>query len=365
VSARKRFEIGIEAEFRLPLGAFMLDAAFTAPGIGITALFGPSGAGKTALLRCIAGLARAPHGRVRVGAECWQDEPRHDFVPTHQRAIGYVFQEASLFAHLSVRANLEYGMRRVAAGDRRVAFDQAVELLGVSSLLARSPDHLSGGERQRVAIARALLTSPRLLLLDEPLSALDDASKADILPYLERLHRELSIPALYVSHSLDEVARVADYMVLMEHGKVRAHGPFSELLTRLDLPLAHGDNASTVIDATVLEHDGKYHLTTLAFDGAHLSVARTPDPIGTRVRVRIQARDVSLALKPPQKTSILNILPVRVVSVSQGALGKAMVRLETGEQVLLAHITRKSAALLRLAPGATVYAQIKGVALLG
>lgn len=354
----------IDVQLRMPLGAFVLEAAFSAPASGITALFGPSGAGKTTLLRCIAGLARAPQGRVQLGDDCWQDESQRHFLPAHERAVGYVFQEASLFAHLSVRGNLEYGMTRVPPDARRVAFDQAVELLGVSALLARDPMHLSGGERQRVAIARALLTSPRLLLLDEPLAALDDDSKADILPYLERLHRELSIPAIYVSHSIEEVARVADYMVLMERGSVRAHGPFSELLTRLDLPLAHGETASAVIEATVAGHDGTYHLTTVEFAGGQLSVARVPDAVGTRVRVRIQARDVSLALAPPQKTSILNVIPARVMNIGQGALGKAMVQLEAGDRILLAHITRKSAALLRLAPGTKVYAQIKSVALL-
>ncbi|HYM47519.1 MAG TPA: molybdenum ABC transporter ATP-binding protein [Burkholderiaceae bacterium] len=354
----------IAARVRMPLGSFTLAATFTTPVNGITALFGPSGCGKTTLLRCIAGLARAPEGRVQIGDACWQDEAHGRFVPPHQRAIGYVFQEASLFAHLSVRANLEYGMKRVPAQQRRVAFEQAVELLGVKPLLTRRPEHLSGGERQRVAIARALLTSPRLLLLDEPLSALDDASKADILPYLERLHRELSVPALYVSHSIEEVARVADHMVLMEQGTVRAHGPLSDLLTRLDLPLAHGESASAVIEATVVDHDATYHLSTLEFDGGKLLVARTPEPVGTRVRVRIQARDISLALKAPQKTSILNVLPARVASIGQDALGKAMIRLEVGSAVLLAHITRKSAALLRLAPGMAVYAQIKSVALL-
>lgn len=355
---------GIDVCLHMPLGGFTLDVTFSAPARGITALFGASGSGKTTLLRCVAGLARAPRARILLGDDCWQDETQRRFVPTHRRAIGYVFQEASLFAHLSVRANLEYGMKRVPRGAQRVAFDQAVELLGINSLLRRDPAHLSGGERQRVAIARALLTSPRLLLLDEPLAALDDDSKADILPYLERLHRELSIPAIYVSHSIEEVARVADYMVLMERGSVRAHGPFSELLTRLDLPLAHGETASAVIDATVIGHDGTYHLTTVEFSGGQLSVARVPDAIGTRVRVRIQARDVSLALKPPQNTSILNVIPARVASIGQGALGKAMIQLQAGERILLAHITRKSATLLRLTPGMTVYAQIKSVALL-
>jgi molybdate transport system ATP-binding protein len=354
----------IEARFRIRLGSFTLDAAFTAPGRGITALFGPSGSGKTTLLRCIAGLTRAVEGRLCVNGDTWQDESRSHFLPAHRRAIGYVFQEASLFPHLSVRKNLEYGFKRVPSKERRVVFEQAVELLGVGPLLERGPRHLSGGERQRVAIARALLTSPRLLLMDEPLSALDEASKADILPYLERLHRELSVPALYVSHLLDEVARVADYMVLMELGAVRTHGSLDALLTRLDLALARGETAGAVIDATVAEHDATFHLTYFDFDGGRLAVAQTNAPVGSRRRIRIQARDVSLALSPPQQTSILNILPARVIGIVEDAPGRAIVRLAAGDAILLARVTQKSASLLELAPGMPVYAQIKSVALI-
>ncbi|MBI3897275.1 MAG: molybdenum ABC transporter ATP-binding protein [Gammaproteobacteria bacterium] len=354
----------VAAHFRLHVGDFALDATFTTPTHGITALFGPSGSGKTTILRCIAGLIRATEGRLHINDECWQDETRGHFVGAHRRAVGYVFQEASLFAHLSVRKNLEYGLQRIPASEQRIRFEQTNEWLGLGPLLDRDPRHLSGGERQRVAIARALLTSPRLLLLDEPLSALDAASKADILPYLERLQRELSLPALYVSHTIDEVARIADHMVLLENGCVRDQGPIGAMLTRLDLPLAHGDTASAVIDAVVSDYDAAFHLLQLTFAGNHLAVAAANAPIGTRVRVRIHARDVSVALTPPAQSSILNILPARVLDIVDDAPGRTMLRLAVGEVVLLARITRKSAALLQVTPGMALYAQIKSVALL-
>jgi molybdate transport system ATP-binding protein len=354
--------LDIRARFRLDLGGFRLHAEFTTPRHGVTALFGPSGSGKTTLLRCIAGLTRAPQGRLDVGDECWQDDMH--FVPVHRRVLGYVFQEPSLFAHLSVRGNLEYGMRRVRSQDRHVAFEQATELLGLGALLDRDVTHLSGGERQRVAIARALLTNPRLLLMDEPLAALDQASKADILPYLERLHRQLSIPVIYVSHSLEEVTRMADHMVLIENGTVTAHGPLDAMLTRLDLSLAHGDSASAIVNARVAEHDTEYHLTRFDFDGGQLLAMRTNAPIGAPCRVRIQARDVSLALVPPQQSSVLNSLPVRVTDVIDDGPGRTIVRVLAGNTPLLARVTRKSASALGLVAGTHAYAQIKSVALL-
>lgn len=354
----------IEVSLQTTLGAFVLDAHFTAPRHGVTAVFGRSGSGKTSVLRCVAGLVRARRGEVRIDGECWQDESRRHFVAAHRRAIGYVFQEASLFPHLSVRDNLEYGLNRTPAQERRIELAQAVEWLGLKSMLTRGPHHLSGGERQRVAIARALLTSPRLLLLDEPLAGLDDTAKTDIVPYLERLHRELSIPALYVSHSAEEVARLCDYMVLMENGKVRAHGPLGALLTRLDLPLAHSDTASAVIDAVVVERDETFQLTYLEFSGGRLAAIGVTAPLGAKTRFRVHARDVSITLVRPEQTSALNVLPAQIQEIADDAPGRVVVRLKTGEAVLLARITRKSAAVLGLALGMTVYAQIKSVALL-
>ncbi len=354
----------ISARFGLALGEFRLDAGFEAPGRGVTALFGPSGSGKTTLLRCIAGLERAPDGYLAVNGEIWQDDSRGIYLPTHRRPLGYVFQEASLFPHLDVRRNLEYGWKRIPPAQRRVGFEQAVELVGIGQLLARDPARLSGGERQRVAIARALLVSPDLLLMDEPLAALDLASKRDILPYLERLHDELSIPVLYVSHSPDEVARLADFMVLMEGGKTVASGPLKAMLTRLDLPLAHGDEAGVVIDTVVGEHDETYHLTQLDFAGGAISVARQPHAVGHPLRLRIHARDVSLALERHIDSSILNILPAKVVEIAEENPAQVAVRLDAGGVPLLARITRKSSVLLGLEPGMAVYAQIKSVALL-
>ncbi len=356
---------GISARFSLALGEFRLDAGFEAPGRGVTALFGPSGSGKTTLLRCLAGLERAPDSYLEVNGEIWQDDSKGIYLPTHRRPLGYVFQEASLFPHLDVRRNLEYGWKRIPATQRRVGFDQAVELVGIGQLLDRDPARLSGGERQRVAIARALLVSPDLLLMDEPLAALDLASKRDILPYLERLHDELSIPVLYVSHSPDEVARLADYMVLMEKGKTIASGPIHEMLTRLDLPLAHGDEAGVVVDTVIGEHDQAFHLSRLDFSGGSISVAQQPYALGHAMRLRIHARDVSLALERHGDSSILNILPARVVEIAEENPAQVMLKLDAGGIPLLARITRKSCALLELRPGMAVFAQVKSVALLG
>ena len=354
---------GIEARFRKSVPGFTLDVALSAPGRGVTALFGPSGSGKTTVLRCVAGLERTRDGYLRVSGERWQDGAY--FLPTHRRALGVVFQEASLFPHLSVRGNLDYGRRRVPEAERRVRFDEVVDLLGIESLLARAPAALSGGERQRVAIARALVTSPRLLLMDEPLASLDLGSRAEILPVLERLHAQLAIPVIYVSHSPDEVARLADHLVLLEQGRVRAGGAPGEMLARLDLPLAHGDDAGAVIAAVVSGHDAEFHLTRLEVPGGVIQVARREHPVGARLRVRIHARDVSLALSRPQDSSVLNVLAATVVEVADENPAQCMVRLDVAGSALLARVTRKSAVALALRPGRAVYAQVKTVALLG
>ncbi|MBI3480989.1 MAG: molybdenum ABC transporter ATP-binding protein [Nitrosomonadales bacterium] len=353
----------ISAQLTLQLENFALDAQFSAPARGVTALFGPSGSGKTTLLRCIAGLERAT-GTLHVNGETWQDEQQ--FVPTHQRSLGYVFQEASLFSHLSVRANLEYGYRRIPASARKVPPEQVVEWLGLGRLIdRRDPAKLSGGEKQRLAIGRALLTSPHLLLMDEPLSALDAASKRDILPYLERLHRELDIPVLYVSHALDEVARLADHLVLLEQGRVIAGGMLNETLSRLDLPTAHLDDAGAVIAAVVAQHDETYHLTRLDFSGGSLWVSKLQQPIGSPVRARVLARDVSLATVMPQSSSITNILKVHIAGIRDEGADKVMVRLAIGDaQGLLSRITRRSRDQLDLALGMEVFAQVKTVALM-
>jgi molybdate transport system ATP-binding protein len=353
----------IQANFTLQLDSFALNAAFSAPAIGVTALFGPSGSGKTTLLRCIAGLERAT-GTLQVNGETWQDATT--IVATHKRPLGYVFQEASLFPHLSVRANLEYGYKRIAATERKVQLEQVVEWLGLSQLIDRcDPALLSGGERQRVAIGRALLTSPRILLMDEPLSALDTNSKQEILPYLERLHRELEIPVFYVSHALDEVARLADHLVLLEHGRVIASGALHETLARLDLPTAHFDDAGAVIEAAVARHDDPYHLTRLDFSGASLWVGKLDQPMGTRVRARVLARDVSIATVMPRDSSITNILDGVINEIRDEGPDKVIVRITIGQsQALLSRITRRSRDQLSLVVGMTVFVQVKSVALM-
>jgi molybdate transport system ATP-binding protein len=353
----------IHARFHLRRDDFELDAEFAAPASGITALFGPSGCGKTTLLRCIAGLERAD-GELHINGVIWQDAKT--LVPTHQRPLGYVFQEASLFPHLSVRANLEYGYRRTPASERKVQPEQVIDWLGLTHLVERrDPAQLSGGERQRVAIGRALLTSPRLLLMDEPLSALDSTSKQEILPYLEQLHRELDIPVIYVSHALDEVTRLADHLVLLQQGRVLASGALHQVLSRLDLPTVHFDDAGAVIEAVIAEHDPRYHLTRLKMAGGSLWVSLLDQPLGHPVRARVLARDVSLATQPPHGSSISNMLQATILELRDEGADKVNVLLAVGDsQRLLSRITRRSRDLLALEVGMSVVAQVKSVALM-
>ena len=358
--------IGIQARFRLQYPNFALDVDLRLPGHGVTALFGHSGSGKTTLLRCIAGLERASEAYLTVNGEHWQDSAQSLLLAPHRRAIGYVFQEPSLFAHLSVKRNLLYGMRRVATSRRQVSWEHILTLLDIGHLLERMPDRLSGGERQRVGIARALLTSPRLLLMDEPLAALDLKRKNEILPYLERLHDELDMPLLYVSHSPEEVARLADHIVLLEGGRAIAQGSLQETLARLDLPIAFGEDAGVVITARVAGHDDGYHLTQLAFSGGEVLVARRPEALGQTLRFRVHARDVSLASNRIEGTSISNILPVVVCAIAAAdSPAHVLVRLDASGTPLLARITQRSAVQLEIVPGRRLWAQIKSVALLG
>ncbi|MBK1710679.1 molybdenum ABC transporter ATP-binding protein [Marichromatium gracile] len=356
----------LDLAFRLDRGDFSLDLACRVPARGVSALFGRSGCGKTTVLRCVAGLERAA-GHCRLAEACWQDDANERFLPTHRRPIGYVFQEPSLFPHRSVRANLDYGRRRIPARARCVDFDEVVELLGIAPLLGRDPAGLSGGERQRVAIARALLTSPRLLLMDEPLAALDHTSKRDILPYLERLHDHLQIPILYVSHDPDEVARLADHILLIEAGRLRAAGPAPQMLTRLDLPLVREETASALLSGRVRAHDARYGLTRVAIPGASLMLERLDRAVDETVRVRIHARDVSIALDDPGTSSILNVLPAHIVEMHPLSASQVLVGLAVGttpESRLLARITRHSWERLRLHPGQQVHAQVKAVAVM-
>ncbi len=354
----------IHARFHIERGEFSLDVDLLLPGRGVTALFGPSGSGKTTVLRAMAGLERAPGGLFTIDGEAWQDEQRGIFVPTHRRALGYVFQEASLFAHLSVRRNMEFGQNRVALAERRFSLAGVADLLGISGLLERMPASLSGGERQRVAIARALLAAPCLLLMDEPLAALDLKRKLEILPYLERLHDELSIPLIYVSHAPDEVARLADHLVLLDDGAVAASGPLTETLARADLPPAFADDAGVVLETTLAKHEAD-NLSQLNFPGGCLHVGRRPETPGSRLRCRIHARDISLALERPRSSSILNILAATITAIVATAVpGHVLVQMRVGATPLLARITERSRRELGLAPGQPVWAQIKAVAVL-
>ena len=355
---------------RLQRAGFLLDVDLTLPARGVSVLFGPSGSGKTSCLRVLAGLEPQAQGVVRVDGEVWQDTARRVMLPVHQRALGYVFQEASLFEHLSVRDNLMFGFRRTPPAQRRHAWDHGLELLGIAHLLQRRPQELSGGERQRVAIARALATSPRVLLMDEPLASIDAARKNEILPWLEQLHAQLDIPVVYVTHSSDELARLADHVVLLDNGRALCSGPVPELMTRIDLPLARGDSAAALIEARVVSHSTADSLSELVFEGGRLLLPQASQaalPQGTAVRVRIQARDVSLSLHAPEHSSVLNVLSATVIDVVDDTPGQVLVGLQLGHGAkpvrLLSRISLVSARRLGVAPGQAVFAQIKGVAM--
>ncbi len=355
----------IAFEFKGTLGGFHLDASFDAPATGVTALFGPSGSGKTTILRAIAGLERLP-GRLTIGEDVWQS-PEGVFLETHRRSIGYVFQEPSLFPHLSVRKNLVYGERRaIRPLDDPIRFDDIVGLMGIERLLDRTTVDLSGGERQRVAIGRALLARPRLLLMDEPLAALDRRSKDEILPYLETLHEDLEIPILYVSHDLSEVERLADRLVLVDDGRVVASGELADVLTQTHLPIVQRPDAAVVLDARVLSFDEGYDLTELEVGGAALWAPGRIGEAGSARRVRIAAADVSLASDRPSPTSILNVLAGRIERIDPIGAAQVNVLVTIGSDEttkLLARVSRKAQDTLGLAPRQPVFAQIKAVSL--
>ncbi len=353
----------ITACFKLKRKEFQLDVSFTTPGKGVTALFGPSGSGKTTLLRCIAGLENPDRARFFINGQCWHDENKNRAV--HRRPIAYVFQEPSLFPHLNVRENMAYGWRRIPKQQRKLRFDDVSAWLGLEAFLERKTEELSGGQRQRVAIARALLTSPELLLMDEPLASLDVNGKAEILPYLESLCQQLDIPIFYVSHSPEEVQQLADHLILLEQGRVTGAGDLNALLTDPELTIAHFEEAAAVLEARVVNHDKEFHLTSLAFDGAQVSVSYNGLPLGHKARLRICARDVSLALVEPQQISISNSFAVRVVSLDPDRdPSQLLVRCEVGGQHLLSRITRRSVHLLKIKIGDLLYAQVKSVALM-
>ncbi len=331
---------------------------------GNSAIIGPSGSGKTTLLRYIAGLETGTNSYLSVNHQVWQDQAKGIMVPAHKRNIGYVFQDILLFNHLTVQKNLDFAIKRASnPALTGIEYEEIIELLDLQKLLKRMPEQLSGGEKQRAAIARALLRNPMLLLMDEPLANLDQASKNTIIPYFDRIANNLKTPILYVSHSLDEVTRLADYVLYMEKGRISAQGPTKDIVARLDLPLAHHSSASSVIDGHITSHDHKYNLSIIDSSAGLISVARLPHPENTKVKLRIMARDVSLCLEQPQNTSILNCIPTIVKNCVDDLNMHVIISLNAGDNIILARITRKSAHALGITVGLKVYAQVKSVVL--
>lgn len=348
---------------RFAAEGFALDARFTADGAGVTALFGPSGCGKSTILAAVAGLLRPQAGRVALDGEALLDTAAGVFLPPERRRFGVVFQEARLFPHLSVETNLRYGERRAPRGATGPGFDEVVALLGIGHLLARRPARLSGGERQRVALGRALLSRPRLLLMDEPLAALDTARRAEVLPFLARLRDAARLPILYVTHALDEVDALADRLVLLEAGRVLEEGGVEALTARTDLPLAARRDAGVLIGCAVLAHDVARGLTRLGFGGGELLVPLRPEAPGSRLRLRLRARDVAVATEAPRSLSMQNILPAILEAIAPtGTPHELFLRLAVGPTPLLARVTRDSVERLGLLPGQTIWALVKSVA---
>ena len=348
----------LKATFKVDYPGFGLDVDLKLPASGITVIFGPSGSGKTTLLRCLAGLEKS--GTMEIAGEVWENE--NIFIPVNQRAIGMVFQDSRLFPHLNVRDNLLYGYKRTPADSRRLHLEEVVQVLALGNLLERGIEKLSGGEKQRVALGRALLTSPKLLLMDEPLAALDAQRKTEIIPFIRKIEKELSIPIVYVTHSMGEVLQLVDTMVILKEGKVVNCGPVEKVFADIQLRDAIGDqHTGAVLDTTVLEHDTEFGITRLDFLGQELSVPLQQIPQGQGLRVHIHSKDVSLATQPPDGlTSVLNILKTKVKKIGENSGYSVDIELDAGRP-LLATITRKSLANLNLQPGQSIYAFIKAI----
>ncbi len=353
----------LEIKVKKNLGAFTIDVDFSTGSAGVTALFGRSGAGKTSVINMVAGLFPPDSGLIAVNGRRLFDSEQLIDVPPEKRRCGYIFQDGRLFPHLTVKANLTYGMKLVPRSERYVSFEQVVEVLGIRHLLNRRPAKLSGGEKQRVAIGRALLTSPSLLLMDEPLASLDVARKGEVLPFVSRLPREFSIPIVYVSHSLDEILNLADTVVLLESGKIVAKGNVEDLLSRLDLQHFAGHfDAGVVLGTVVQEHNRVLGLTSLQFPGGILKIPLFDVPVGEHLRIRIRSRDVAISLNRPDKISVQNIFPATVDEIIDASESLVDVNLNIGCP-LFARITPAAKADLRLAPGQHVYALVKSVAI--
>jgi molybdate transport system ATP-binding protein len=352
----------LEVAVRHRLGDFVLDAAFEATG-GLIALFGRSGSGKTSLINVIAGLIRPDRGRVAIDGEVLTDAAAGIFLPPRRRHIGYVFQEGRLFPHMSVRQNLLYGRWFASKGGRAGEIEHVIELLGIGGLLGRRPANLSGGEKQRVAIGRALLARPHLLVMDEPLAALDDARKAEIMPYIERLRDEAGVPIVYVSHAVPEVTRLATTMVVMSEGRVAAVGPTAAVMARIELfTLTGRAEAGAILATRVAGHEAAFGLTVLRAAAGELRVPHLDMPIGAALRVRIRARDVMIALAAPKGLSALNVLPGTVAELASTDGPIVEMRLDCAGEPLVARLTRRSVETLGLQPGRPVYAIIKSIA---
>lgn len=360
----------IHLQINISRTAFKLDVDLQLPGQGISAVLGPSGSGKTTLLRAVAGLEKPLNGRIHIGASIWQDSQTGIFLPTWQRSLGYVFQESSLLPHLNVTENLNFGLKRAlrSTGTKQSGATQSlnasIELLGIGHLLQRMPNELSGGERQRVAIARAIAMQPQLLLMDEPLASLDAARRQEIFPWLSKLRDELKMPMLYVTHSAEEVVRLADHLVVLDQGQVKAHGPLSAVLTQVVNPVVVGEDAGALIAGCIGEVDAKWHLSRVDFEGGCVWMRDAGLPVGRAVRIRILARDVSLATTEPQYTSIQNQLRGSIQSITPDAHpSQVMVVLKCGSEEVLARVTKRAVDELALQVGMLVWAQVKSVAL--
>ncbi len=360
----------IHLQIQLNRSAFMLDVDLQLPVQGITAIFGASGSGKTTLLRAVAGLEKNQQGRIQIGAHVWQDTQQGIDLPTWQRPLGYVFQESSLLPHLTVSDNLNFGLKRAlktsgnAQPDAAKALQASIELLGIGNLLQRMPDQLSGGERQRVAIARAIAMQPQLLLMDEPLASLDAARRQEIFPWLSKLRDELKMPMLYVTHSADEVARLADHLVVLDKGNVKAQGPVSAVLTQVVNPVVVGEDAGALIAGHIGQVDKQWHLSRIDFEGGCVWMRDAGLPVGKAVRIRILARDVSLATSEPQNTSIQNQLRGTIQSITPDAHpSQVLVVLKCGAEEVMARVTKRAVDELGLLVGQPVWAQVKSVAL--
>ena len=360
----------IHLQINIARSAFELKLKLQLPARGITAIFGPSGSGKTTLLRAVAGLEKNPQGLIQIGENIWQDTKQGIYVPTWQRPLGYVFQESSLLPHLSAAENLNFGLKRVlksansAPTAANKALQASIELLGIGSLLQRMPAELSGGERQRVAIARAIAMQPQLLLMDEPLASLDAARRQEIFPWLARLRDELKMPMLYVTHSAEEVARLADHLVVLDQGHVKAQGSVSAVLTQVVNPVVVGEDAGALIAGCIGAVDAQWHLSRVDFDGGCIWMRDAGLPVGKAVRIRILARDVSLAISEPTNTSIQNQLRGSIQSItSDPHPSQVMVVLKCGAEEVLARVTNRAVNELALQVGMPVWAQVKSVAL--